>query len=485
MIGAMLENGLLLEMGDGIGLKDVVRGWPAERRLLVLSSGRFDKRWARRCVVATADEGWGFVEDEMRSGEGERGAGRHVWMREGEVAEVLEGNEDDPFSGLRDVMCGEKGPTEQGIWMGYLGYELGRWVEDLPSTGARDRGWEAGVMHRCSGWLVYEMNEDGGGEWYGCGDWKEDLPGWVKDVFECGDDGENRGKEYEVGEFVGDVDRNGHEANVRKALDYIEAGDVFEVNVAQRFSAAFKGGLKGSRGLYLDMLDASPSWYGGYMECLTADRSKRVLVSMSPELFLEVGLDDELKEGGIVTRPIKGTRPASVCPSELADSVKDWAELNMVVDMMRNDLGRVCRYGSVRVLNGREIETHPTVHHGVATIVGRLREECDVADLLRAAMPGGSITGAPKVRAMEIIEELEGARRCAYTGAMGMIGGDQMLLNIAIRTAMIEMDEGGEGLLDYWVGGGIVADSVPREEYEETLDKMAAMKKAVGQESIR
>ena len=161
---------------------------------------------------------------------------------------------------------------------------------------------------------------------------------------------------------------------------------------------------------------------------------------------------------------------------ELLHSVKDQAELNMIVDLERNDLGRVCEIGSVRVTQPRTIEAHPTVYHGVATVEGLLRADVDFVDLLRATFPGGSVTGAPKIRAMEIIEELEPVRRGPYCGAIGYLAADgSMEFNVAIRTMTFK-----DGLVHIPVGGGIVADSDPAAEYEETLVKAKAMFDALG-----
>jgi para-aminobenzoate synthetase component 1 len=161
---------------------------------------------------------------------------------------------------------------------------------------------------------------------------------------------------------------------------------------------------------------------------------------------------------------------------ELLESAKDQAELNMIIDLERNDLGRVCEIGSVRVTQPRTIEAHPTVYHGVATVEGRLRPDVDLLDLLRATFPGGSITGAPKIRAMEIIEELEPTRRGPYCGAIGYLSADGHIeFNIAIRTMIMKA-----GRVHVPVGGGIVADSDPADEYEETLVKARAMLGALG-----
>ena len=201
------------------------------------------------------------------------------------------------------------------------------------------------------------------------------------------------------------------------------------------------------------------------------------LICNSPELFLRVSPDRETGRRHVVTRPIKGTRPhAAGMEHELRDSKKDQAELNMIVDLERNDLGRICQIGSVRVTNPRQIESHPTVYHGVATIEGTLRDDISFVDLLRATFPGGSITGAPKIRAMQIIEELEPTRRGPYCGAIGFVGNDGHIeFNIAIRTMIATA-----GQVHIPVGAGIVADSQPAAEYEETLVKAKAMFAALG-----
>jgi anthranilate/para-aminobenzoate synthase component I len=258
--------------------------------------------------------------------------------------------------------------------------------------------------------------------------------------------------------------RRAYEAAVARAIEYIRAGDIFQVNLSQRFTA----GLNVSPQFVYDRLrDAAPAQYGA---CL--NYGDFALVSNSPELFLHVTSD-----GRVTTRPIKGTRPrAPGMEAELRDSLKDQAELNMIVDLERNDLGRVCEIGSVRVTEPRAIEAHPTVYHGVATIEGHLRDDVTFADLLRATFPGGSVTGAPKIRAMQIIDELETCARGPYCGAIGYLAADgSMKFNVAIRT-MIAKD----GLVHIPVGGGIVADSDPRAEYEETLVKAKAMFDALG-----
>lgn len=247
---------------------------------------------------------------------------------------------------------------------------------------------------------------------------------------------------------------------VRRALDYIAAGDIFQVNLSQRFEAR---GRIDSLDLYLRLRRRSPAPFAAFL-----DLDGSAVVSASPEWFYAT--QGEV----VVTRPIKGTRPRGSSASEdrrlaaeLAQSSKDRAELTMIVDLERNDLGRVCSYGSVKVVDPLAVETFAQVHHLVATVEGRLRPEVGPIDLVRAIFPGGSITGAPKIRAMEIIDELEGCRRGVYTGAIGYFSrGGTSAFNIAIRTMIVEGNR-----VCYQVGGGIVADSDPESEYEETMHK--------------
>jgi para-aminobenzoate synthetase component 1 len=247
-------------------------------------------------------------------------------------------------------------------------------------------------------------------------------------------------------------------------LEYIAAGDVFQVNLSQRFTAV---GRTDPLELYLRLKQVSPAPFAAYLHW-----QDLAVVSASPESFFQTRGDT------VVTRPIKGTRPRGSSPDEdgrlaadLLASPKDRAELTMIVDLERNDLGRVCEYGSVVVRDPLTIESFAQVHHLVATIEGRVRAGIGPVDVIRAIFPGGSITGAPKIRAMEIIDELEPNRRGLYTGAIGYLSrGGSSGFNIAIRTILVEGDRA-----SFQVGGGIVADSDPEAEYEETLAKGRGM----------
>lgn len=263
-----------------------------------------------------------------------------------------------------------------------------------------------------------------------------------------------------------DFTRTAYEAAVRRAIDYIRAGDIFQVNLAQRFTAGLP---KSPDVLYREMHDRFPAWFGAYL-----DFGDHALLCNSPELFLRITPTGTHRN--VLTRPIKGTRPRGHgLDAVLLNSIKDQAELNMIIDLERNDLGRLCRIGSVKVTEPRMIETHPTVYHGAATIEGVLREDVTFVDLLRAAFPGGSVTGAPKIRAMEIIEALEPVRRGPYCGAIGYLSADgHMQFNVAIRTMIARSDR-----VYISVGGGIVADSQPHAEYDETIVKAKAMFQAL------
>jgi para-aminobenzoate synthetase component 1 len=259
-------------------------------------------------------------------------------------------------------------------------------------------------------------------------------------------------------------DRTAYLAAVGRVLEYIAAGDVFQVNLSQRFTTH---GRPEPLDLYLRLRAESPAPFAAFLRW-----DDLAVVSASPEWFYQTRGDL------LVTRPIKGTRPRGQDPrddarlaAELLASHKDRAELTMIVDLERNDLGRVCRYGSVLVRDPVTIESFAQVHHLVATVQGRLRPEIGPVDVVRAVFPGGSITGAPKIRAMQIIDELEPNRRSLYTGAIGYLSrGGASAFNIAIRTILVEGDRA-----SFQVGGGIVADSDPEAEYEETLAKGRAL----------
>ena len=261
---------------------------------------------------------------------------------------------------------------------------------------------------------------------------------------------------------------------VEKARQYIIAGDIFEVNLSQRFEAELS---VTPYELYRWLRQINPAPFACYLGF-----DEVSVVSASPERFLRVQGD------WVETRPIKGTRPRGKnqeqdedLANELLSSSKDRAENVMIVDLERNDLGRVCRFGTVKVTELAILEVFPTVFHLTSTVEGRLREGKNCIDLLKATFPGGSITGAPKVRAMEIIDELEPTKRSVYTGSIGYLSFNGNIdLNIAIRTLLVKGNKA-----YFQVGGAVVYDSNPEAEYQETLDKARALNDALNMAATR
>ncbi len=256
---------------------------------------------------------------------------------------------------------------------------------------------------------------------------------------------------------------------VRRSQAYIRAGDIYQVNLAQRFSAPWSGtGWQ----FHEQLAEASPAPFSAFLDC-----GDFQVASSSPELFLR------LSGAHILTRPIKGTRPRSDDPErdaqltrELQTSAKEMAELVMITDLLRNDLGKVCEYGSVQVPELVRVERYAHVQHLVSTVEGRMRPDVTHFAAFASCFPGGSITGAPKIRAMEIIDELEPVTRGPYCGAIGYLGFNrESQLSIAIRTAVVK-----DGAAHFHAGAGIVADSVPEAEYDETLAKAAGSFATVG-----
>jgi len=352
-------------------------------------------------------------------------------------------------------------------------------------SGAFDRLGAFVAAHpntRCAGWLGYDLRDD-----------VETLPRRTVDdldlpVLHVAAYGRRQrwrvsgavppppGAVPRARELRAHLSRAEYERRVAAVVEHIHAGDIFQANLTQPFSGRFDGA---TRALFWNSCHRSPAPFSVYVE----DGAGTAVVSASPEEFLHV-------EGRAVrTRPIKGTRPRAVDPAmdrallqELLESPKDRAELAMIVDLLRNDLGRVAEVGSVHVDAAGFPEHHSfaQVHHLFATVEARLRADCGLVDLLRATFPGGSITGAPKLRCMEILEELEDVRRGVYTGAIGWFGpGDAAHLNVAIRTMVVR-----DGVVRLHVGGGVTAESDPAREFDETLHKALGMVQALGAEIV-
>ena len=383
-----------------------------------------------------------------------RGKGRTIEVEsDGRVAR----SEGDVFEALRGLLQERAG--RPGAAVGYFGYDLGRLVERLPATAVDDLGVPDVYLCFYDAVAVYGAEERG---WRVQG--KGEVAKRLTQALRGGDLSPPEPRAPAPGELHCNFERAAYLAAVERAKEYIAAGDIIQVNLSQRFSAPWPGE---AGWLYRRLRELNPAPFAALLRF-----RELAVLSSSPELFLRV------RGRQVVTRPIKGTRPRGGdaesdrrLKEELLASEKDRAELLMITDLERNDLGRVCAYGSVRVPELRAAESYATVHHLVATVEGTLRPEVDAVDLLRATFPGGSITGAPKVRAMEIIEELEPTRRGVYTGVIGWLGfsGD-LDLSIAIRTMVVK-----GGWAHFQVGGGIVADSDPGAEYQETLDKGLAL----------
>jgi para-aminobenzoate synthetase component 1 len=269
---------------------------------------------------------------------------------------------------------------------------------------------------------------------------------------------------FDLGDFQSNMTKDYYLQSIAKTKKYIYDGDVYQINFSQRFSADFNAD---PYKLFLWQNRFNPSPYSAYI-----DAGNYKIVSASPELFININ------NGTITTCPIKGTRPKTGNKiidkknyDELVANEKEKAELDMIIDLERNDLGRICRPGSIKVVKRRDIEAFATVFHAVATIQGRLKEKIDFTDILKAIFPGGSISGAPKISAMKIINALEPTARGLYTGCIGWIDlKGNTCLNIVIRTIIIK-----DNTAFAQTGGGIVADSDPQAEWNETLIKAKAL----------
>lgn len=271
--------------------------------------------------------------------------------------------------------------------------------------------------------------------------------------------------------FKADTNQDQYHQAIRKIHAYIQAGDCYQVNFAQRFQAQYKGDPWLA---YRALRAACPTPFAGFL----ALPDGASIISLSPERFMRV------KQGRVETRPIKGTRPREIDPdkdaaqaAELLASAKDRAENLMIVDLLRNDLGRCCKAGSVKVPELFVIESYPNVHHLVSAVTGQLADGKDPLDLLACSFPGGSITGAPKIRAMQIIDELELTRRGLYCGSLFYLDiRGEMDSSITIRSLLAK-----DGTISCWGGGGIVADSQWQAEYQESLTKVDVLLRTLEQ----
>jgi para-aminobenzoate synthetase component 1 len=377
--------------------------------------------------------------------------------------------DEDPFTTLRRVLrhCEMPAtaaplPLSSGM-LGYLAYDLKDCLERLPRTSVDDLGLP--LMHLVAPAVILIQDRVAGTTTLLAMRLQDDDAAVSRNVarFKEALSAPAAPREWEpeaTGRCVSAFSRDEYLSAVEAIRRYIVEGDVYQVNMSQRFQTPFTGD---PFDCFVSMFTENPAPFFSYVNA-----GDHQIVSTSPERFIE------LRNGTVETRPIKGTRPRGTTPAqdealqaELRQSAKEDAELSMIVDLLRNDIGKVCRPGTVRVSEHKRLETYQNVHHLVSTVTGELSPGMNAVDLLRATFPGGSITGCPKIRAMEVIDELEPVRRHIYTGSIGYLGFDgAMDLSIAIRTATFT---GGTAVFS--VGGGIVFDSDAASEYEETLHK--------------
>lgn len=413
-----------------------------------------------------------------------------ILRSKGEEIVIIKGKESyhktgNPFMILDEISKTYKIKTDLtllpffGGGVGYLSYDLCHFVEKLPRSVDDDLNLPDCYFCFYDTLLGYDHQKE---KWYLCrsdfGE-RDDRPTKESIIELLGQNeyGLSReradndssqsisfGKNKQAIKLKSNFSKKDYLRAINKAKQYIYAGDIYQVNLSQRFHTKIN---VTPYQLYKKLRKINPAPFACYLNF-----QDLAIVSSSPERFLKVVGDK------VQTRPIKGTRPRGKNKiddkkfrEELLASEKDHAELNMIVDLERNDLGRVCDYGTVEVTEHATLETYATVFHLVSTIEGRLLSKYNNIDLIRACFPGGSITGAPKIRSMEIIDELEPTARNIYTGSVGYLGfNDNIDLNIAIRTIVVKDDDA-----YFQVGGGIVADSHPEEEYKETLDKARAL----------
>jgi para-aminobenzoate synthetase component 1 len=410
--------------------------------------------------------------------------GTQITLARGGEREVRRGNPFDALGGLLETYKLERCPAPVpflGGAVGYLSYDLCHFIEILPSTAIDDLEFPETYFAFYDGIIAFDHLE---GKVYlvatGFPEMEEhqrltrarmrlqEMKGWLYSALPTQEVGFERAGESEEVLLKSNFTPDEYIRTVERVRQYIASGDVFQVNLSQRFEANLESS---PYELFKRLRKGNPAPFASYLNFDAV-----TIVSASPERFLKV-------QGDLVeTRPIKGTRPRGRDPiedenlaQELLHSIKDRAENIMIVDLERNDLGRVCRYGTVKVTELAILETFPTVFHLTSTVVGRMCPGKTNIDLLKATFPGGSITGAPKVRAMEIIDELEPTKRSVYTGSIGYLSFNGDLdMNIVIRTLLIK-----EGKAYFQVGGGIVYDSDPEAEYVETLDKAKALIQAL------
>jgi len=341
---------------------------------------------------------------------------------------------------------------------GYISYDIGRVIEKLPSRAVNDLQCPY-ITVGLYDWAVITDHQIQQTQLHYFGQLPERLR-QIKNWFDTYFSATETESEFIVGKWQKEMNFSDYEKAFTRIQQYIAAGDVYQVNFAQRFSATFSGNPWTAYAKLAEFNNAPFSVF--------ANLNDMQLLSLSPERFIQV------KDGQVLTQPIKGTRPRredakqdQVLKEQLAHSEKDRAENLMIVDLLRNDLSRTAKPGSVNVSELFGVYSFNSVHHLISSIESQLEHQYDCYDVLQTTLPGGSITGAPKIRAMEIIDELEPVRRQTYCGILGYFNRHTMDTNIAIRTLLVK-----NAHIYAWAGGGLVIDSDLQAEYQETLDKL-------------
>lgn len=397
-----------------------------------------------------------------------------VWIVDDKGQKTMVG--ENPFNVLKELYKAYHMEYEIelpfiGGFVGYLGYDLCHFVETLPRT-TEDLVdipdmyfglYHGGIVidHVRESVYVTDLNLDDQGK-----SRIEDLKEKILISNECPEN--YRVKRVTDAQIVSNFEKEPYKDAITQVKNYIRSGDIYQANMTQCFSGIMEGS---TLSLYQNLRHVNPAPFASYV-----DFGEGQIASSSPERFIKI------ENGKVQTRPIKGTRPRGTTPvedkknrEELRNSEKDQSELLMIVDLERNDLSKIAKVGTVEVTELFEIEEYPTVHHLVATVEAEVEEGLTPIDVIEATFPGGSITGAPKIRAMEVIDSLEPTSRNIYTGSIGYIGLNGTTdLNIVIRTFVCKDDKA-----YFQAGGGIVWDSVEEDEYQESLDKARALKRAL------
>lgn len=363
----------------------------------------------------------------------------------------------------KNSLCHHSLPFYGGA-MGCFSYDLGRKIECMPEMAAIDINLPPVNLGFYDWALIFDYQDKC---WYltHCrgSEALKSVHLWINETINSPHSKQNTQQNFQlIGDWQHQLTKQSYQEKFHKIQHYLVSGDCYQVNLTQRFQASYQGDEWQA---YLALSDANKAPFSAFIRL-----PKQTILSISPERFIK------LKQNNIETKPIKGTLPRHRDPIldknaaiQLQHSEKDRAENLMIVDLLRNDIGKVAQTGTVKVPKLFAVESFPAVHHLVSTITAKLKQDLHATDLLKASFPGGSITGAPKIRAMQIIEELEPSRRSLYCGAIGYIScHGNMDTNITIRTLLTENNN-----IYCWAGGGIVADSQCEAEYQETFDKVS------------